>query len=610
MLCTELEVFIALCDEVGTLFSYRAALEAKRGNWEYLSSLEVDPRLYTCPETYLGDAQIAAFFRKHPGLPLGVDTKAAAVANFWEAERMCFGTNRRLDPLLSDIEHHGSHVSALVLVWRKKIAEALGKAPSIDRLTELLKFGPGSTYRNTGSFVPLAHKLMDGYTRTSTLQPFLSFWEGTAWGYHASGQRQVVEAELGFGPERADGNVPDGGKYAPREFECVRGNRFTTVAKDAKKDRGICVEPSLNVAYQLAIGTEMSRRMKRSYLQWDKRRAADEHKVLARIGSLTGATATIDLKMASDTVCSSLVELLLPPSWFALVAQTRSTHTLIEGKWVRLEKFSSMGNGFTFELETLIFFTLAKALEDMCGIREDRMTPGLTISVFGDDIIVPMSLSSQMLSCLAFFGFVPNRSKTFTSGRFRESCGGDYFNGHDVRPHYQKEELNEPRQLISLANGLRRFGLRAGHLGNARLHRRAWFKCLDAIPSHIRSIRGPEELGDLAITDDQWIRYNRMRVRGGIRWLQVWRPVMHGATPWMHFRPGVQHAVAVWDCREADPSDRDFVEATLVANYHPVALRALALELGRLPNALPQGVPTRVNGSYIRGYKVGRVAWS
>lgn len=606
MLRTEQDVFLAICEEAGTLFAYKAGLLLKKGEWKKLASIGVNPRLYTCPDAYLADAQVASFFKKHPGLPLGVDRKEAAIALFWEAERACYRTNSRLRPLLWNPGHYGSHVEDVLVVWKRMIAKVVGAAPSLDSLTDSIKFGPGSTYRNSGSSVPLAHKLMDGYTRTSTTTPVLQFWSETVWGRYASRGLRGVPSELAGTLDWC--SLERDGEYAERTFEVVRGNRFTTVPKDAKKDRGICVEASLNVAYQLAIGTLLSKRMKRSFLRWDKSTCADMHKVLARIGSMTRSVATIDLSMASDTVCHSLVELLLPPDWYELVARFRSPATLIGGKWVRLEKFSSMGNGYTFELETLLFFTLAKALEELVGVREDPYTPGLTISVFGDDIIVPTSLASSVIPVLRFFGFTPNEDKTFVEGGFRESCGGDYLNGHDVRPHYQKEELSEPRQLISLANGLSRLNGRARNINPGRLYRRSWFKCLDAIPSNIRRLRGPAELGDLVIADEHWHMHNPMRVRNGIRWLSVWRPVRHRETPWSHFRPGVVATVALWDCRETTPTDLLILPAGGFG--HPQLLQAIALEAGRVKNARPDGSPTRVNGSYVSGYKIGRVAWS
>jgi hypothetical protein len=245
-------------------------------------------------------------------------------------------------------------------------------------------------------------------------------------------------------------------------------------------------------------------------LGWDKETQQDYHRNLARLGSLTGAVATLDLSNASDTVSSNLVKLLLPRDWYDLVDRLRSSHTLVKGKWVKLEKFSSMGNGYTFELETLIFFTLCETVSEMVTVNEDAYTPGLTISVFGDDIIIPTSISSAATAALNFFGFTLNSSKSFVSGKFRESCGGDFFAGHDVRPHFQKEVCDEPHRLISLANGLRRFGRRHDDLGGNGTYRVAWFRCLDSLPRQISICRGPESLGDLVVQDDEehWLRRN------------------------------------------------------------------------------------------------------
>nr|UUW21353.1 MAG: RNA replicase beta chain [Sanya fiers-like virus 32] len=323
---------------------------------------------------------------------------------------------------------------------------------------------------------------------------------------------------------------------------------------------------------------------------WDKSTCELFHKQLARIGSLTGAVATIDLSNASDTVCYNLIKLLLPPDWWQLVADTRSSHTLLEGRWVKLEKFSSMGNGLTFELETLVFFTLAKVLQELEPPVEDPYTPGLTTSVYGDDIIVPTSVSRSMVAALKFFGFTPNEKKTFLKGPFRESCGGDYFAGHDVRPHFQKEVCEEPHHLIALANGLRRLGRRLDGLGSGVDHRVAWFRCLDAIPRPIRICRGPEELGDLVIHDEpeHWQSRNPIRVRSSIRYLRVWRAVPNRLKGWDQYRPGVVLSVALYGGSSGTPST-------------PVS----TAEQARLSGVVP-----RIRGSYVSGYRFGRVAYS
>lgn len=585
---TEIDVFLALCWKIGTPVAYRAIKCVERSDWLGLLSLKAEPAQYPCALTYLGDSQIVSFLKKFKGFDLGIDLEAKAVSTFWESERQCFRSNERLSPLLFDLGHYGERIKQLIVAWRKEIRSVLGKCPQAHSLNG--KFGPGSTYGNRGNLITLADKLSEDYTATSPAKAFLHSWDMTAWSRYAACSLDTVG-------DTSVASINDfalypGEPYAIRDFEYVRGNRFTTVDKDALRRRGICVEPSLNVFYQLAYGNYMSERMKKFY-GWDKMIQQEFHKVLARLGSLTGAIATIDLSNASDTVCINLVKLLLPSDWYDMVCRLRSSHTFIKGRWVKLEKFSSMGNGFTFELETLIFFSLAKVICRLETVDEDPFTPGLTVSVFGDDIIVPRSVSRSMLSALAFFGFTPNASKTFVDGPFRESCGGDYFKGHDVRPHYHKEAYEESHHLIALANGIRRFGRRHDGLGGNGAYRVAWFRCIDALPRQISICRGPEQLGDLVIHDEEefWRTRNPIRVRNSIRYLRVWRPVANRVIDWSHYRPGVVLAVALYG--GSSGSSNSYLRA-----YDPKeSLRR-------------SGVVPRINGSYVSGYRFGRVAYS
>lgn len=90
----------------------------------------------------------------------------------------------------------------------------------------------------------------------------------------------------------------------------------------------------------------------------------------------------------------------------------------------KYHKFSSMGNGCTFALETLIFASLLHAVGSKIGL------------VYGDDITIETELAPALFRLLKFLGFVPNEEKSYTSGPFRESCGKDFFEGHDVTPFY------------------------------------------------------------------------------------------------------------------------------------------------------------------------------
>jgi len=197
-----------------------------------------------------------------------------------------------------------------------------------------------------------------------------------------------------------------------------------------------------------------------------------------------------------------------------------------------------MGNGFTFELETLVFLGL------ILGLSSDshKLEAGLNVFVFGDDIIVPTEISKDVISMLEFFGMAVNKKKSFVDGPFRESCGGDYFLGEDVRPLFLKESPNEPQQLISLANGIRALSKNSTYRSTCT--RRSWFSILDALPSQLRQLRGPEDLGDLLVHDNEerW----QFRWRSGIRYFRCYRPARYRKVSWSNFNAAVTLASAVY----------------------------------------------------------------
>lgn len=572
--------FAALCSELKSPVAQRALKMLNEDDWVGLTSIKIKPGDYSSPTAYLEDAQVAAFFKKFPDFDLGIDLEEKAVMSFWESERQCFLSNERLGPLLNDIYHYGEGVAAIFMDARKEVKRILGRCPSPGRLQG--KFGPGSTFSDVGPYITVPDKMSSSATLTNRALPFLKEWRTTAWARYGAG----LSLEL-CGPPSPFTSVDsmlDG--FSRREPIEVRGNRFTTVPKDAWKLRGICIEPSLNVYYQLSVGTYMTMRLGRT-CYWRKDSIQDHHKDLARVGSLTGALATIDLSNASDTICTALVKLLLPDDWFELLFSLRSSHTLIGEKWVRLEKFSSMGNGYTFELETILFRALAHSAIKWGNLLDENK--GHTVlSVFGDDIIVPSSDAPDVVAVLNFCGLKVNEDKTFLTGKFRESCGGDYFDGKDVRPHYLKENPCEPHQFIALANGLRRFRIRITMCCGLDLYRLSWLRVLNSLPSSISKCRGPEILGDLVIHDEEekW----EYTVRGSRRYFRVWRPVGFGRINWFHFRPGVVLASALYGVPDG------------TSGRNPVSPNGSAL--------VAEGIQLRVGGSYVKGYRFGRVAYS
>jgi hypothetical protein len=234
-------------------------------------------------------------------------------------------------------------------------------------------------------------------------------------------------------------------------IEVVTGNKVTTVPKNAKTDRCIAIEPDLNMVIQKGIGNLIRRKLWRVGLLLPD--AQERNNALAQLGSLTGEYATIDLSSASDTVSYELVRSLLPPRWFEALEQSRSpSGVLPSGERIVYSKFSSMGNGYTFELETLIFWALASSVIDEGQRGMDRR-----LLVFGDDIIVPTYSVGRVLETLQMCGFTPNMKKTFESGPFRESCGKHYFNGTDVTPFYIRASVDDISRRYWLANSIKRW---------------------------------------------------------------------------------------------------------------------------------------------------------
>lgn len=220
-------------------------------------------------------------------------------------------------------------------------------------------------------------------------------------------------------------------------FREVSGSNATTVPKDRNKVRMICVEPMLNMFFQQGLMQSMTARLEKVGLSFESQQ--DRNRLEAQLSSITGKNATIDWSSASDTLSYELVKFLLPSDWFFVLNQFRCSRMNISGDWVDLHMFSTMGNACTFPLETLVFWSLAVAHLSMTdGLASTLVDPMYLdqVMVFGDDCILPVSVAPSFLAFMRRFGFLPNEAKSFLDGRFRESCGGDFLAGQDVRPYF------------------------------------------------------------------------------------------------------------------------------------------------------------------------------
>ncbi|UJQ85569.1 MAG: putative replicase protein [Yuhrihovirus faecenecus] len=234
----------------------------------------------------------------------------------------------------------------------------------------------------------------------------------------------------------------------PRDLELVEGNVMFTVPKTAEIDRVACKEPELNMYCQKAIGDFIRRKLKTVGIDLNDQSV---NQGLAIQGAIDGSLATIDLSSASDSVTKQLVIELLPYEWSELLMDLRSPKTYVRGEWHANNMIASMGNGYTFELESLIFWILVRACMYFTH------TSG-SMSVYGDDIICPVGLRDSVESTLSFFGFDINESKSFWSGPFRESCGMHWHSEEgDVTPFYVKNVPVSVTDWIHILNSLRKW---------------------------------------------------------------------------------------------------------------------------------------------------------
>lgn len=439
-----------------------------------------------------------------------LDPVTTATEAWLAAEKQCFCNNTRLYEMLDFGTDQGVPTPAASSFFdavRENMVWLIGKCPP--RNVQGV-FGPGATISDTSARTTVPHKMSSIPTLTASAWVHLPDWMSSRWAAACAARGDSVSE--------------------------VCGNVYFQVPKNAVTNRSCAKEASINAYYQRAYGVILARRLARRGFNFD--RAKEIHMQVACKASITGSFATLDLKSASDTICVALVKAALPSDWFEILDSLRSRTTLLGDRNIRLEKFSSMGNGFTFELEMAIFTAIILAVAP-------ELRVGVDLFVWGDDIIVPTERAEIVKKALQFCGLTLNTVKSFVKGPFRESCGGDFWDGEAVRPYFLKEFPHEPQEYIAVANGIKKLAssdLRPRGLQSDLL--RAWFRVLDRLPSNIRRCRGPDGLGDLVIHDaeSRW----SVRLRNSIRYVQVYRPHRFSGVKFNRFDSDVQIAAALY----------------------------------------------------------------
>lgn len=250
-------------------------------------------------------------------------------------------------------------------------------------------------------------------------------------------------------------------RYIP---QAVVGNKLSFVNKNVTIARCISTEPTCNMWFQLGIGSYLEDGLKFSW-NIDLATQPEINGEMARAGSeWTDHLSTIDLESASDSISLRLCEEILPPSLLGFLKTFRSENVeLPDGSVAPLSMMSTMGNGFTFPLQTAIFSAVITAAYKHHQIKMVNYGPASArnFGVYGDDIICHRSATRTVVRLLGLLGFRVNASKSFVEGPFRESCGADWFNGQPCRGVYVKT-LSSPQAVAVAINALNRWSALMG----------------------------------------------------------------------------------------------------------------------------------------------------
>lgn len=408
-------------------------LQALEGDHNQMLEISVNPLDYTDAASFGVDYFAYNLLRKWDGWRLSVDPAQEAIKSFLASEDSCAMLNKH-GFRTSQWEGRalGTRREAMIHIARRKISSLLGEF-DWNEAHRFFGFSGGASTRLPRRFGDPSFKFegKPEVTRSCALLAVCDIWSSPLWREHMSQQYGLDPCNW---------------------VTIVDGARFDHVPKDAKTDRGINIEPDMNMRIQRGIGALIRQKLKKVGINLNSQ---DLNAELAREGSLTGDLATIDLKAASDSISCYLVRELLPPDWVKAMELCRSERVLMkDGTWHTLEKWSSMGNGYTFELESLIFWALGKSVQTVYPSEDKRL------AVYGDDIVIQSNLAEPLIGLLDYCGFKTNVQKTFYYGGFRESCGKHYFCGVDVTPFNIKEWNNTTMDGCHLANSYRSWGTR------------------------------------------------------------------------------------------------------------------------------------------------------
>lgn len=402
---------------------------------------EIAARLGGTPQSYpdsdpdqLACVQLLNSFYKKYNPSTGADADKKALDKFTESNRLC--KDLVISPC-SELEN------LLLGCWKQRIWELFDDMPHLDYSSLFERGGFGNGMNRKSKDESIYQKLFS--SRLTASNKVLSDIYLSKISSDPRWKSAEFCRQLFFGAPLLD-----------------QGS-LSFVPKTRDVSRTICTEPVLNTFFQKGLCSVLEERLRAVY-SLDFTIQPNLNRALARQGSISGSHATIDLTSASDSVSVRLMKYFPRP--FQLVLSTlRTPRAFVPGnKSVQMWMVSTMGNAFTFPLETAIFTCVVHAVYDSYSVRLPRIDRDVirqgkhtdTWGVFGDDIVLPNYMFGRCITLLKLLGFRPNVDKSFCLGSFRESCGVEFYQGLDVRGVFIKR-LSGPADVYVAANLLMRW---------------------------------------------------------------------------------------------------------------------------------------------------------
>ena len=301
--------------------------------------------------------------------------------------------------------------------------------------------------------------------------------------------------------------------------------RVIHVPKTQKGPRVIGIEPACNQYCQQAILSELVPALESHPWLGIHFTSQLHNRERALLSSRDEMWASLDLKEASDRVHWRLVDRMLEklPSLNRALFSCRSNLADVPGHGVvQLNRFASMGSAVCFPVEAMVFYTLVLVARIALSQGADSSLSSINFAklrklgrgllVYGDDLFVPTNEATGIVAVLEDFGLRVNRQKSFWTGKFRESCGMDAYNGVEVTPTRCKHPFPRNTRDVSQIVGWTAFG--------NRLWKQGWWSTASMVRSMVESITGPLPLVHSASPMIGWHSFEEFQSVS--RWSKRW----------------------------------------------------------------------------------------